>query len=103
VSRSRLEEVYAPSTRVVGRRIGDEFVLVPLVGRGADIDSILNLNRVGAFIWEHLDGRRTGSEIVEALVERFEVEGPRAAEDYLDFLARLQGLGAIVPASGDED
>jgi hypothetical protein len=87
---------------VVGRRIGDEFVLVPLVGRGADIDSILNLNRVGAFIWEQLDGRRPGSEIVDALVQRFEVERPRAAEDYQDFLSRLRGLGAVVPASGGE-
>jgi methyltransferase-like protein len=87
---------------VVGRRIGDEFVLVPLAGRGADIDSILNLNRVGTFIWEQLDGRRTGGEIVDALVERFEVERPRAAEDYRDFLARLRGLGAVVSTSGGE-
>ena len=97
MSRPRLEDAYAPSTRVVGRRIGDEFVLVPLAGRGADIDSILNLNRVGAFIWERLDGRRTGREVVDALVERFEVDRPRAEEDYLDFVSRLRGLKAVVP------
>ena len=90
------------SSRVVGRRIGEEFVLVPLAGRGADIDSILNLNRVGAFIWEQLDGRRTGTEIVDALVERFEVERSRAEEDVLDFLSRLRGLKAVGPAGEGE-
>ena len=98
MSPSRLDDVYAHSPRVVGRRIGDEFVLVPLVGRGADIDSILNLNKVGAFIWEQLDGTRSGTEVVDALVKRFEVDRPTAAQDYLDFLATLRGLKAAVPA-----
>ena len=102
MSPSRLGDVYAHSPRVVGRRIGDEFVLVPLVGRGADIEDILNLNKVGAFIWEHLDGQRTGTEVVEALVEHFEVEWPEAEEDYLGFLTTLRGLKAAVPAPGSE-
>ena len=102
MTRVRLEDVYAHSPRVVGRRIGDEFVLVPLAGRGADIDSILNLNRIGAFIWEQLDGTRSGAEVVEALVERFEVDRRTAAKDYLDFLTQLRGLKAAVPVPGVE-
>lgn len=102
MSPSRLDDVYAHSPRVVGRRIGDEFVLVPLVGRGADIDSILNLNKVGAFIWEQLDGTRSGTEVVDALVKRFEVDRPTAAQDYLDFLTKLRGLKVAVPAPGVE-
>jgi hypothetical protein len=82
---------------MVGRRIGDEYVLVPLAGRGADLDSILNLNRVAAFIWEQLDGARTGEVIVEAVVERFDVERARAEADTLDLLDTLLGLKAIVP------
>lgn len=97
-----LREIYAHSPRVVGRRIGDEFVLVPLAGRGVDIDSILNLNKVGAFIWEQLDGTRTGAEVVEALVKKFEVEPPEAEKDYLEFLTTLRGLKAAVPAGGSK-
>jgi hypothetical protein len=80
---------------MVGRRVADEFILVPLVGRGADVDSILNLNRVGAFIWETIDGRRDGAEVVAALVERFEVERDRAVFDYLDFVEKLLSLHAL--------
>jgi hypothetical protein len=86
----------------VGRRIGDEYVLVPLAGRGADLDSILNLNRVGTFIWEKLDGKRTGNDVVSALVARFEVRRSTAEADYLEFLTTLRGLGAVVSIGGGE-
>jgi len=86
----------------VGRKIGDEFVLVKVAGRGADIDSILNLTGVGGFIWEQLDGRTTGSEVVERLVERFDVEPPAAEADYLRFLVELRRVKAVDPAGASE-
>lgn len=98
MSRARLGKAWARSERMVGRRIGDEYVLVPLVGRGADLDSILNLNRVAAFVWEQLDGERTGDAVVDALVARFEVERPRAEADYLELVETLLEAKAIVPA-----
>jgi hypothetical protein len=84
---------------MVGRRIGDEYVLVPLAGRGADLDSIFNLNRVAAFVWEQLDGTRTGGAVVDAVVERFDVERERAERDTVELLGALLELAAIVPAS----
>jgi hypothetical protein len=93
-----LHRVYARSPRFVGRRIGDEYVLVPLAGRGADLDSILNLNRVAAFVWEQLDGQRSGRVIVAALVKKFEVERLQAATDYVELVEKLLDLRSIVPA-----
>jgi hypothetical protein len=84
---------------MVGRRIGEEYVLVPLAGRGADLDSILNLNRVAAFVWEQLDGTRTGKDVVDAVVARFEVGRDLAETDTLELLDTLIELRAIVPAS----
>jgi methyltransferase-like protein len=102
VSRSaqgRLAEVWARSARMVGRRIGDEYVLVPLAGRGADLDSILNLNSVAAFVWEQLDGSRSGGEVVEAVLEQFEVERSRAEQDYLELVETLVELDVVKRAS----
>jgi hypothetical protein len=92
---------WARSPRVVGRRIGSEYVLVPLAGRGADLDSIYNLNRVAAFVWERLDGARDGAAIVEDVVAGFDVSRERAAADYLELVETLAGLRAVVPAEGD--
>ena len=98
MSRPRLDGIFSRSPRMVGRRIGDEYVLVPLAGRGADLDSILNLNRVAAFVWEQLDGSRTGTALADALVERFEVERERAEADVLELLETLLAVKAVVPA-----
>ena len=90
-----LGQAWARSERIVGRRIGDELVLVPLAGRGADLDSIYSLNRVAAFVWERLDGGTTGEAVVDALVGRFEVDRERAAADYLELLETLRDLSAV--------
>jgi hypothetical protein len=95
---TRLGEAWARSPRMVGRRIGDEYVLVPLAGRGADLDSILNLNRLATFVWERLDGERSGSEVVEAVLERFDVERARAEQDYLELLDTLVEVDAVSAA-----
>jgi hypothetical protein len=90
-----LQAVYARSERMVGRRIADEYVLVPLVGRGAEIDGLYNLSRVGTFIWERLDGTADGQAIVSSLVDRFDVERPRAEQDYREFIEKLLSIAAV--------
>jgi hypothetical protein len=89
---------------MVGRRVADQFLLVPIVSSGAEVDCLYNLNRVGTFIWESLDGRTRGSEIVEAVVERFEVAREQAEEDYRGFVVSLAGIQAIseVPPPGTD-
>ncbi len=100
---AELEAVFERSDRVVGRRIVDEFLLVPLAGRGADVDALYNLNRVGAFIWERLDGRSDGRALVGALVERFEVTAEQAAADYVAFVTQLESVHAVRRARPRED
>jgi hypothetical protein len=90
-----LEHRYARSERMIGRDVGGEFILVPLAGRGADLDSVFNLNGVATFIWQNLDGRNTGRQVVDAVVERFEVERAQASEDYLTLLGQLLEINAV--------
>jgi hypothetical protein len=80
---------------MVGRRIAGEYILVPLVGRGADVDSIYHLNPLGAFIWERLDGLADGDAIVAAIVENYDVERKTAAADYRQYLGKLESIHAI--------
>lgn len=100
VSSPALEDVFVRSDRMVGRRIAQEYVLVPILGRGADADGIFNLNRLGAFVWEQMDGRRDGSAIVERITEAFEVDAARASRDYLGFVSQLLSIEAVSPANG---
>jgi hypothetical protein len=90
-----LTAVFARAERMVGRRIAEQFLLVPIVSRGADVDSLFNLNQVGTFIWERLDGKTPGSRIVESLVAHFAVERGQAESDYRSFLASLLEILAV--------
>jgi len=94
-----LQAAFSRSDRMVGRRIAGEYVLVPIVGRGAEVDSIFTLNRVGAFIWEHLDGKTTGDQVIQALGRTFDVDAGQARRDYCDFVRKLRSIRAI----GDGD
>jgi hypothetical protein len=98
VSSPSLHEVFVRSERMVGRRIAQEYVLVPILGRGADADGIFNLNRIGAFVWEQMDGRCDGAAIVRRMTQAFEVDDERAARDYLAFVAQLLSIQAVSPA-----
>jgi hypothetical protein len=96
-----LQTVWVRSDRMVGRRIAGEYVIVPIMGSGAEVDSIFTLNRVGAFIWEHLDGARSGRDVVEALGREFEVDEERARNDYCDFVRKLQSIHAVLESATD--
>ncbi len=98
----RLGDVFERSDRIVGRRLADEYILVPIVSRGADVDSIFNLNRVGALIWERLDGRTSGQAVVDAIVERFDVDARKAAEDYAEFIEKLVAIEAVRRVDNDQ-
>jgi hypothetical protein len=97
-SRDFLNMAFIRSERIVGRRIAGEYVLVPIMGSGAEVDSIFTLNRVATFIWERLDGRATGADLVGALEKKFDVDAERARTDYCEFVEKLQSIRAVAAA-----
>jgi aspartokinase len=75
--------------------VSGEHILVPLASRGAEIDSIFNLNQTGTFIWEKIDGHRTVAEIVALVTADFQVSVEQAREDCREFFAQLLEVRAI--------
>ena len=53
------------------------------------------LNRVGAFIWDLLDGNMRAHEIIDRVVDRFSVERGVAADDVKALLKDLEREGLI--------
>lgn len=83
--------------------VAGEHILVPLASRGADIDSIFNLNATGTFIWEKIDGVRTSRQIATLVAAEFDVSAEQAARDCEDFLAQLLEAGAIELAAPSKE
>lgn len=91
-----LERVYKKSDSIVFRRIGDEFILVPIRQDVGDLASIYTLNQTGARIWEMIDGELTVSEIKQRIVDEFEIEPDEAEKDLIEHLRQLEEAEAII-------
>jgi hypothetical protein len=78
------------SPSVVARKTGNEYVLVPVTGNIADMDSVYTLNETGAFIWEQIDGKSSLEEIAVKVKAEFEVDEDIAIADVMNFVADIK-------------
>ena len=89
------ERQYTRHEHFVFRRIQDEMLLVPIKDNVGDMGCIYNLNEVGAFIWERLNGENKIGDILKMMVEEFDVSSERAEEDLREFVRQLEEIDAI--------
>ena len=92
---SDLERCYRRNESFVFRRIEDETILVPIKDNVGDMGSIYNLNDVGAFVWEQIDGVKSLQDIKNSLLEEYEVSSREAEGDLLEYVAQLKEIDAL--------
>jgi hypothetical protein len=85
-----LKTVVSKSHSIVTRKTGNEYVLVPVANNIADMNSVFTLNETGAFLWEHIDGRKCVKELIEALLEEYETNEKTASEDVFSFISEMK-------------
>lgn len=93
-----METVWRRSSRVRYRRLFEEAVVVH-----QDRSEALVLNETGASFLDLCDGRRRLGEIVDALVDDYEVEEAQLAGDIAAFAEEMSRLGLIEPVEPDEN
>jgi len=92
-----LEKVYnKKSDSIVSRKIGDEFILVPIKQDVGDLESIYTLNETAARIWELIDGKIKVRDIKDRIVQEFEITPTEAERDLIEHLQQLEGIRAII-------
>ena len=81
------------SSDIVLRKIGDEYLLVP-VTNVIDTDYVLRLNEVGAHIWKAMNHTKSYEKIIELLKQKYgtayEIE-----KDLIEFLEKMEKLRLI--------
>ena len=90
-----LDQCYRRDENFVFRRIEDETILVPIKDNVGDMGSIYNLNQMGAFIWEQLDGQRKLEAVKDKIVEEYEVSSREAEVDLSAFVTDLIEIEAV--------
>jgi len=90
-----LDKVYQKNEDMVFRKIGDEYILVPVTRDVGDMSHIYTLNCVAARIWELVDGKRRAGDIRDEMAKEFEVEPAQAQSDLIEYLKQLEELKAV--------
>jgi methyltransferase-like protein len=85
-----LKSVFSHSPDIVTKKTGNEYVLVPVANNIADMNSVYTLNETGAFIWELIDGTRNVEEIINSLVEEYNIDRQTATADIFEFAENLK-------------
>lgn len=91
-----IDQVFRKNENFVFRQIDDETILVPIKDNLGDMGSIYNLNEVGAFVWEQLDGQKTLSDVNEMLTDEFDIPEGESKEDLIEFINQLKEIDAII-------
>jgi hypothetical protein len=58
---------------------------------------------VAAFVWQHLDGKKTLNNIKDLMTGEFEVSDPDAEEDITEFVGELEKIDAILPTAHQKE
>ena len=74
---------------LVLRRIADLDVVIPIGNNIADFNGIISLNETAAFLWKRLTLKEDLPQIVDALIEEYDVNPEVARKDIEQFIEQL--------------
>ena len=74
------------SENIVTRQMGDEVVLVPLSNKVADMTNVITLNEVGGDILKAIETPSSVQEVVNKLVEIYDVDRETLLNDVEEFI-----------------
>lgn len=77
------------------REIGGEILLVPAGKAALDLNGMLTLNPMGAALWNMLPEAADEADLVQRVLDEYEVNADTARADVSAFLNRLQQLGIL--------
>lgn len=73
--------------------VAGSYVVVPAGNETLDFNGMVTLNETGAFLWKQLEQERTQEQLVQALLEEYEVSQEKARESVQRFVAQIEEHG----------
>lgn len=71
------------------REIAGEYVIIPVGKTALDFNGLISVNEVGASLWNMLQEDVTMDELVQGILDEYDVEESVAREDIQEFLDNL--------------
>jgi len=93
-----LAQRFQKSPTMIFREIAETFILVPISHDVTDIEVLYELDGVAAYIWDQIDGEKDGHQILQQIVEKYDITPETARQDLVEYLEQLAVAQAIVGA-----
>lgn len=77
------------------RKIGDQSIVVAVGEASKSFHGMLHLNDTGSFLWEQLTEEKTEEELIQALLQEYEVNREQAQQGVEKFLNSLKKANCI--------
>ena len=77
------------------REIAGEYIIIPTGKMVSRFNGLITVNEVGVSLWNMLQEDVTLEQLVQGVLDEYEVEESLAREDILEFLEKLK-LGGIL-------
>ena len=77
------------------REVAGEAVVVPTGEATLNFQGIISLNETGALLWTELEQGCEKKDLVQALLDEYEVDAETAEKDVNEFLKRADDAGLI--------
>ncbi|SCJ35086.1 Uncharacterised protein [uncultured Clostridium sp.] len=72
------------------REIAGEYILVPIGDTSLSFNGLITVNDVGAFIWNNIEKSSSEEELLNLILDEYEVDKASAKEDLDEFLDKLR-------------
>ncbi len=78
------------------QKIADEFIVVPIAEESDRLNGVIKLNFSGAELWKRLEEKDTTRiELINTLVDQFQIKNEDAIRDVDGFLKALHEIGCL--------
>ena len=71
------------------RNVADNYIVVPVGKASLEFKGLINLNGVGAFIWECLEKETTMEEVIDKVIKEYNIDNELATRDVNNFINKL--------------
>jgi len=85
-----LSTVIKKNPRIVARRSGDEYILVPITDNVANMEAVYTINETAAFIWDNIDGKKSLEELAAAVSGEYDTDIATALNDVVELIVDLE-------------
>ena len=77
------------------RKVADSYIVVPVGSMTLNFNGIINLNETGAFLFEKLQQGADREDLINALLEEYDVAPDRAENDVDIFIQKVRDADVL--------